>query len=75
WNLVGALLCLALLAGCGGRGSGAGGSGGSAAQGPIKVGGIFDITGATGDVGKPHADGARAWFDYLNNELGGVNGR
>ena len=75
--LMGALLILAVLAGCGGRGSGAGGggAGGQASQAPIKVGGIFDITGATGDVGKPHAEGARAWFDYLNNELGGVNGR
>lgn len=82
---VGALLILALLAGCGSRGSGdgggggpaggGGGSGGQAALPPIKVGGIFDITGATGDVGAPHAEGARAWFDYLNNELGGVNGR
>jgi len=102
-TLVGAILVLALLAGCGGStgsggadvggggaasggstsggtgstggGGAGGGSGAPAAQAPIKVGGIFDITGATGDVGAPHAEGTRAWFDYLNNELGGVNGR
>ncbi|WP_366922378.1 ABC transporter substrate-binding protein [Metallumcola ferriviriculae] len=41
---------------------------------PIKLGGIFDITGGTGDVGAPYAEGATAYVKWLN-ENGGVNGR
>jgi branched-chain amino acid transport system substrate-binding protein len=40
----------------------------------IKVGGIFDLTGITGDVGKPFAQGAQdavAW----TNANGGINGK
>jgi branched-chain amino acid transport system substrate-binding protein len=42
--------------------------------GPIKVGGIFDLTGATSDVGAAYADGVKAYVEFLN-ESGGVNGR
>lgn len=67
--VIAVMMVLAMvLAGC----SGSSGSGGT--SGPIKLGGIFDITGATGDVGKPHAEGSRAYVDYIN-EKGGVNGR
>ncbi|RPF46939.1 amino acid/amide ABC transporter substrate-binding protein (HAAT family) [Thermodesulfitimonas autotrophica] len=41
---------------------------------PVKIGGIFDLTGPTADVGQPYADGAKAYIDYLNSK-GGVNGR
>jgi len=44
------------------------------AQQEIKVGGIFDLTGITSDVGKPYAQGVRdavAW----TNENGGINGK
>ncbi|HKC61482.1 MAG TPA: ABC transporter substrate-binding protein [Myxococcales bacterium] len=44
------------------------------AGGEIKVGGIFDLTGITSDVGKPFAQGVRdgvAW----TNENGGINGK
>ncbi|WP_202820013.1 ABC transporter substrate-binding protein [Calderihabitans maritimus] len=41
---------------------------------PIKLGAIFDITGATGDVGAPYADGAKNYIAYLNSQ-GGINGR
>lgn len=41
---------------------------------PIKIGGIFDLTGATGDVGTPYSEGARAYIEYVNGK-GGVNGR
>src|SRR5512144_556983 len=44
------------------------------AQQEIKVGGIFDLTGITSDVGKPFAVGVRdgvAW----TNENGGINGK
>ncbi|WP_202079313.1 ABC transporter substrate-binding protein [Caldalkalibacillus salinus] len=40
----------------------------------IRLGGLFDVTGATGDVGKPYADGAKAYVEYINDE-GGVNGK
>lgn len=61
------LMVLALLAGCGG-------SSGSGSKDPIKLGAIFDLTGGTADVGKPHADGVRAYIEYINGK-GGVNGR
>jgi len=40
----------------------------------IKIGGLFDLTGATADVGKPYADGAKAYFEYVNDK-GGINGK
>ncbi len=40
----------------------------------IKIGGIFDITGATGDVGAPYAEAARDYINYVNKH-GGVNGK
>ncbi|MCK9912145.1 ABC transporter substrate-binding protein, partial [Microbacteriaceae bacterium K1510] len=44
-----------------------------AAKGTIKIGGLFDETGGTGDVGKPYAEGEKAYIDYLNTK-GGING-
>jgi len=46
----------------------------SASKEPIKIGGIFDLTGATSDVGVPYAEGMKA-FVAFTNEKGGVNGR
>jgi branched-chain amino acid transport system substrate-binding protein len=49
-------------------------AGSAQAQQEIKVGGIFDLTGITSDVGKPYAQGVRdgvAW----TNENGGINGK
>jgi branched-chain amino acid transport system substrate-binding protein len=40
----------------------------------IKVGGIFDLTGITSDVGKPFAQGVRDAVQWTN-ENGGVNGK
>ena len=40
----------------------------------IKVGGIWDLTGVTADVGKPFAEGVQDAIAYLN-EKGGVNGK
>jgi len=40
----------------------------------VKVGGIFDLTGATSDVGIPYANGIRDCVRYIN-EQGGINGR
>ncbi len=39
----------------------------------IKIGGLFDITGGTGSVGTPYAEGVRDYVRYLN-ENGGING-
>jgi len=41
---------------------------------PIKVGAVFDLSGATGDVGTPYAEGVIAYIDWLNTS-GGINGR
>jgi len=40
----------------------------------VKVGGIFDLTGITSDVGKPYAQGARDCVANAN-AAGGVNGK
>jgi len=40
----------------------------------IKVGGLFDLTGATAEVGKPFLEGVRDAVTYIN-ENGGVNGK
>ncbi len=45
------------------------------AAGPaIKVGAIFDLSGATSDVGRPYAAGVKAYVDYTN-ERGGIRGQ
>jgi len=51
-----------------------GGGGGSGGDEPIKVGAIFDLTGATGDVGTPYSEGVKGYVDWLNAN-GGVEGR
>ena len=50
-----------------------GGGGGGGGDEPIKVGAIFDLTGATGDVGTPYAEGVKGYIEWLNNQ-GGVEG-
>ena len=40
----------------------------------IIIGNLADITGGTGDVGKPYADGIKAYTDYINAS-GGINGK
>src|SRR5256885_14160788 len=44
------------------------------AGGEIKVGGIFDLTGVTSDVGKSFAQGVRDGVKWTN-ENGGINGK
>nr|WP_175428319.1 ABC transporter substrate-binding protein [Bacillus solimangrovi] len=39
----------------------------------VRVGALFDITGGTGDVGTPYAEGEQAYYKYLNSK-GGING-
>ena len=40
----------------------------------IKVGHLADLTGPTGDVGKPYAEGVQAYKNYVNAH-GGINGK
>ncbi len=40
---------------------------------PIKVGAIFDLTGATADVGTPYSEGIKGYVEWLNAN-GGVEG-
>jgi len=61
-------LTLGVLVGC------AGGEQASSSEGKtIKIGGLFDITGATGDVGTPYAEGEEAYIEYIMSK-GPVNG-
>lgn len=62
------MIAVLALAGCGGSG------GSSGSKDPVKLGAIFDLTGATSDVGVPHAEGVRAYIDFVNSK-GGVGGR
>ena len=41
-------------------------------DGEIKMGGLFDLTGPTSDVGWHYADGARDYIRYINEVQGGV---
>jgi branched-chain amino acid transport system substrate-binding protein len=46
----------------------------ASAQQEIKVGGIFDLTGVTSDVGKPFAQGVQDCV-AVTNDAGGINGK
>ncbi|WP_458414383.1 ABC transporter substrate-binding protein [Schinkia sp. CFF1] len=43
------------------------------AKGTIKIGGLYDLTGGTGDVGTPYAEGEKAYFEFLATQ-GPING-
>jgi branched-chain amino acid transport system substrate-binding protein len=76
------LALAALLAACGGQqqpqppatGGGTGGETPSSGGPPIKIGAIFDLTGATADVGTPYSKGQIAFIEWKNAN-GGVAGR
>ena len=59
------LLAAAVLAACGGGGKGKAET--------IKVGGLFDLSGPTSDVGTPYSEGVRDYVDWLNAN-GGIDG-
>lgn len=68
-RVIGAALVLALGASaCGGDDEGDGGGGGGGAEATVKVGGIFDLSGATADVGTPYADGVKGFVEYHNQQ-------
>jgi len=69
--------CVVLLVAAGGCGSnkkdsGAKGSS-TATKEAIKMGGIFDLSGGTKDVGTPYSEGIRDYIDF-RNKAGGVEG-
>ena len=47
--------------------------GGSTSR-PIRVGAIFDLTGATADVSTPYSEGVKGYVEWVNSN-GGVEGR
>ena len=55
-------------------GAGCGGGDADPETGAIKVGAIFDLTGATADVGTDYGDGVRGFADWINSR-GGIEGR
>ncbi len=57
-------------AGCGGSRATSGGQD----DGPITIGAIADLTGATGDVGTPYNEGMKGYVDWINAK-GGIKGR
>ncbi len=67
WILI--TMIFGVLAACGAETPASGG-----AAGDIKVGAIFDLTGATSDVGVPYANGVKAYVDWINGK-GGIDGR
>ncbi len=64
---------LLLLSACGG-GDPVGEPAAPNTTGPIIVGAIFDLTGATADVGTTYSEAIRDYYDWLN-ERGGIAGR
>lgn len=66
--LTGLVLASLALAACSGQ---AGGT--TSDTTPIKVGAIFDLTGATSDVGTPYSEGVKGYVDWKNAN-GGING-
>ena len=76
------LSALALLAGACGDGGGQPAGDDGAAEGteaaaegePIVIGALFDLSGATADVGTPYSEGMRAYVEWRNGQ-GGIEGR
>ncbi len=68
WYILFAAVVLAamVLSACGG--------GGKKANEPIKLGGLFDMSGPTSDVGVPYGKGVIDYVEWLNGQ-GGIGGR
>lgn len=64
-----------LAAACGGDDADSSGGGATSGGGePIVVGAIFDLSGATADVGTPYGEGVRGYVEWRNGK-GGIDGR
>ncbi|WLR52652.1 ABC transporter substrate-binding protein [Bacillus tianshenii] len=79
WLLIACMMLMTgILAACGSQSTDApaqeaSGEGSSDGGNTVKIGALFDITGGTGDVGTPYAEGEKAYYEYLNSN-GGING-
>jgi branched-chain amino acid transport system substrate-binding protein len=69
-RIIAVVAALALgVAACGGDDEETTSGGGSeAAQQTVKVGGIFDLSGATADVGTPYAEGVKGFVEFWNGQ-------
>jgi branched-chain amino acid transport system substrate-binding protein len=66
WSAFAVAAALAVgVAACGGDDESSGGGGGAKT---VKVGGIFDLSGATADVGTPYAEGIKGFVEYHNKQ-------
>src|SRR5688500_14984963 len=70
WTVAAVAVCSLALSAC----APGGGDTADDAGGPIKIGVIADLTGATGDVGTPYNKGMLGYVDWINSE-GGIEGR
>jgi branched-chain amino acid transport system substrate-binding protein len=70
WAVAVAASAAMVLSGCAPGGDEASGD----SDGPIEVGVIADLTGATGDVGTPYNKGMLGYIKWRNSE-GGIDGR
>jgi branched-chain amino acid transport system substrate-binding protein len=68
-------LCFALIAGvaCGDDKKDKEASKGAESKADIKIGAIFDLSGATADIGTPYSEGIRDYVEFRNAQ-GGVDG-
>jgi branched-chain amino acid transport system substrate-binding protein len=71
---VAAVSALALTSACGSGSSGGSGAGGGVTDSTIKIGTTSPLTGVLGTACTPSTNGAKAWFDHVNDE-GGIHGR
>src|SRR5688500_7884165 len=71
WTVAAAAAAALALSACA---PGGGGESAENSEGPIKIGIIADLTGATGDVGTPYNEGMLGYIDWLNAD-GGIDGR
>ncbi len=72
WTVAAAAAAALALSAC--APGGGGGESAENSEGPIKIGIIADLTGATGDVGTPYNEGMLGYIDWLNAD-GGIDGR
>jgi len=63
-----------MLVGCGGEEQKPAENKETAAQAPVKVGGLIDLSGPTSSVGVPYSEGLKDAVKYINDN-GGINGR
>jgi branched-chain amino acid transport system substrate-binding protein len=72
WTVAAVAAASLVLTACAPGGAGGGGEGDE--EGPIKIGVLADLTGATGDVGTPYNEGMLGYVDWINGQ-GGIEGR